>query len=75
MIRGCGCSTAADHTPHNLEDVASKPAGCWPFFCLGHILVGLTAPQTPSTHQASGVVRYCGGLVPKANQTSKGSRR
>ena len=35
MIRGCGCSTAAEHTSHNLEDVASKPAGCWPFSALG----------------------------------------
>ena len=75
MIRGCGCSTAAEHTSHYLDDVASKPAGCWAFLCVGHILVRLTAPQTPSTRQASGVVRYCGGFVPKANQTSKDSRQ
>ena len=29
---GCGCSTASEHTPRNLEVMGLNPAGCLAFF-------------------------------------------
>ena len=31
-VRGSGCSTGVEHTPHDREVVGSYPARCWAFF-------------------------------------------